>query len=164
MKRLAWFATIALTTVTVIVALWHFRLAVQLFLISLAVAAAFRPLMSNLTRYGLPLQAVVMEFTSGAAAALDEYSSFLTGGQMDEVFSQIEGNFVGLGIEMNRDYLEDRLPAVVRQRPHWATKNLELDALSAAAGVRNAYRSAQRWQLPAPSCRGLHAIRWQTLT
>jgi carboxyl-terminal processing protease len=55
------------------------------------------------TRYGLPLQAVVMEFTSGAAAALDEYSSFLTGGQMDEVFSQIEGNFVGLGIELKTE-------------------------------------------------------------
>jgi carboxyl-terminal processing protease len=54
-------------------------------------------------RYGLPLQAVVMEFTSGAAAALDEYSGFLTGGQMDEVFSQIEGNFVGLGIELKTE-------------------------------------------------------------
>jgi carboxyl-terminal processing protease len=54
-------------------------------------------------RYGLPLQAVVMEFTSGAAAALDEYSSFLTGSQMDEVFSQIEGNFVGLGIELKTE-------------------------------------------------------------
>ena len=54
-------------------------------------------------RYGLPLQAVVMEFTSGAAAALDEYSGFLTGSQMDEVFSQIEGNFVGLGIELKTE-------------------------------------------------------------
>jgi predicted PurR-regulated permease PerM len=38
------------------VALWHFRLAIQVFLISLAVAAAFRPWMNNLTRYGLPLR------------------------------------------------------------------------------------------------------------
>jgi carboxyl-terminal processing protease len=55
------------------------------------------------TRFGVPLQAVVMEFTSGAAAALDEYSSFLTGSQMDEVFSQIEGNFVGLGVELKTE-------------------------------------------------------------
>jgi carboxyl-terminal processing protease len=54
-------------------------------------------------RYGLSSRAVVMEFASGATAALDEYSGFLTGGQMDEVFSQIEGNFVGLGIELRTE-------------------------------------------------------------
>ena len=54
-------------------------------------------------QYGLPSQAVILEFASGAAAALDEYSGFLTGGQMDEVFSQIEGNFVGLGVELKTE-------------------------------------------------------------
>jgi carboxyl-terminal processing protease len=54
-------------------------------------------------RYGVPAQAVILEFVSGAAAALDEYSSFLTGGQMDELFSQIEGNFVGLGVELKTE-------------------------------------------------------------
>ncbi|MCC6493354.1 MAG: S41 family peptidase [Pirellulales bacterium] len=54
-------------------------------------------------RFGLPPQAAIMEFVGGAAAALDEYSSFLTGGQMDELFSQIEGNFVGLGVELKTE-------------------------------------------------------------
>jgi carboxyl-terminal processing protease len=54
-------------------------------------------------RYGLPSRAIVMEFASGATAGLDEYSGFLTGGQMDEVFSQIEGNFVGLGVELKTE-------------------------------------------------------------
>ena len=54
-------------------------------------------------RYGLPARSIVMEFASGATAGLDEYSGFLTGGQMDEVFSQIEGNFVGLGIELKTE-------------------------------------------------------------
>jgi carboxyl-terminal processing protease len=54
-------------------------------------------------RYGVSAQSVIMEFVSGAAAALDEYSSFLTGGQMDELFSQIEGNFVGLGVELKTE-------------------------------------------------------------
>ncbi len=54
-------------------------------------------------RYGVPATAVIMEFVSGAAAALDEYSSFLTGSQMDELFSQIEGNFVGLGVELKTE-------------------------------------------------------------
>jgi carboxyl-terminal processing protease len=54
-------------------------------------------------RYGLAPQAAIFEFASGAAAALDEYSGLLTGGQMDEVFSQIEGNFVGLGVELKTE-------------------------------------------------------------
>jgi carboxyl-terminal processing protease len=54
-------------------------------------------------RYGVSAQAVLFEFTSGAAAALDDYSGFLTTGQMDEVFSQIEGNFVGLGVELKTE-------------------------------------------------------------
>ncbi len=52
---------------------------------------------------GIPPQATIMEFTCGASASLDPYSSFLTGDQLDEVFSQIEGNFVGLGIELKAD-------------------------------------------------------------
>lgn len=54
--------------------------------------------------------AVILEFTSGATSALDTYSSFLTPQQLDEVFSQIEGNFVGLGIELKLE--EDALLVV----------------------------------------------------
>jgi carboxyl-terminal processing protease len=49
---------------------------------------------------GLPTTAVILEFTCAAGASLDAYSAFLTGSQLDEVLSQIEGNFVGLGIEL----------------------------------------------------------------
>jgi carboxyl-terminal processing protease len=52
---------------------------------------------------GIPPQAAILEFTCAAAASLDPYSSFLTADQLDEVFSQIEGNFVGLGIELKPD-------------------------------------------------------------
>ena len=63
-----------------------------------------RTLATNMKQqYGISSPAVILEFTSGAAAALDEYSGFLTGGQMDEVFSQIEGNFVGLGVELKTE-------------------------------------------------------------
>lgn len=51
-------------------------------------------------RLGVPSQVFVMEFVSGAAGALDRYSTFLTAAQLDDLFSQIEGNFVGLGIEI----------------------------------------------------------------
>lgn len=49
---------------------------------------------------GISEPAVVLEFTCGATSCLDPYSSFLTAAQLEDVFSQIEGNFVGLGIEL----------------------------------------------------------------
>lgn len=61
-------------------------------------------------RIGLPPQISLLEFSCGAVGTLDPYSSFLTEGQLDEVFSQIEGNFVGLGIELKTH--TDRLDIV----------------------------------------------------
>jgi carboxyl-terminal processing protease len=49
---------------------------------------------------GAPGTAVIFEYACGAASSLDEYSSFLTADQLKEVYSQIEGNFVGLGVEL----------------------------------------------------------------
>ncbi|MFZ5829344.1 MAG: S41 family peptidase [Planctomycetota bacterium] len=43
---------------------------------------------------------VALEFVCGAANALDNYSAYLTPDQLSEVYSQIEGNFVGLGVEL----------------------------------------------------------------
>ena len=44
--------------------------------------------------------AVVLEYLCGATNALDPYSSYLTPNQLNEVYAQIEGNFVGLGVEL----------------------------------------------------------------
>ncbi len=44
--------------------------------------------------------ATVMQFVFGAVCLLDPYSSFLSSGELNEVESQIEGNFVGLGIAL----------------------------------------------------------------
>jgi carboxyl-terminal processing protease len=54
-------------------------------------------------RLGVSSAAVVMEYVCGAVASLDEYSSYLTSAQLEEVFSQIEGNFVGLGVELKSE-------------------------------------------------------------
>lgn len=54
-------------------------------------------------RAGIPQQVVLLEYTCGAASALDPYSSFLTRDQYADVMSQIAGNFVGLGIEIRND-------------------------------------------------------------
>jgi carboxyl-terminal processing protease len=48
----------------------------------------------------LPSNVIVFEYLCGATNLLDDYSSYLTADQLTEVYSQIEGNFVGLGIEL----------------------------------------------------------------
>jgi len=49
---------------------------------------------------GLRPAATTLEFTAAMLGGLDEYSAFLTGGQLNDLYSQIEGNFVGLGVEL----------------------------------------------------------------
>tara|TARA_B100000809_G_scaffold249779_1_gene281507 strand:- start:2759 stop:4456 length:1698 start_codon:yes stop_codon:yes gene_type:complete len=48
----------------------------------------------------LPVSASLLEFTCATATALDKYSCYLTPHQLEEMFAQIDGNFVGLGIEL----------------------------------------------------------------
>ena len=55
------------------------------------------------TRLGLASSATVMEFVAAAANGLDDYSAYLTADQLREVYSQIEGNFVGLGVELKAE-------------------------------------------------------------
>ena len=49
---------------------------------------------------GIPPAVTLMEMTAAAVGGLDEYSAFLTNGQLDDLYAQIEGNFVGLGVEL----------------------------------------------------------------
>jgi carboxyl-terminal processing protease len=44
--------------------------------------------------------ATILQFIFGAVGLLDPYSSFLSSAELNEVESQIEGNFVGLGIAL----------------------------------------------------------------
>ena len=48
-------------------------------------------------RIGLSETATLLEFTAAAAGGLDHYSAFLTADQLRDIYSQIEGNFVGPG-------------------------------------------------------------------
>ena len=52
------------------------------------------------SQLGLPGTATVLEYVSGAVSTLDPYTRLLSGSQLDEMFSNIEGNFVGLGVEL----------------------------------------------------------------
>lgn len=51
-------------------------------------------------RLGLNPTSAILEYTGGAGGGLDEYSTFLTPDQLNDLYSQIEGNFVGLGVEL----------------------------------------------------------------
>ncbi|KKL22519.1 hypothetical protein LCGC14_2434650, partial [marine sediment metagenome] len=55
------------------------------------------------SRLGIEPTAVILEYLCGATNALDPYSAYLTPDQLTEVYSQIEGNFIGLGIELKAD-------------------------------------------------------------
>lgn len=52
------------------------------------------------TSLGIKPAATVMQFVFGAVGLLDPYSAFLSSAELNEVESQIEGNFVGLGIAL----------------------------------------------------------------
>ncbi len=65
--------------------------------------AARRIAIAGRQELGLSPTATLMEFTAGATGALDPYSSFLTPNQLEDLFSQIEGAFVGLGVEIRAD-------------------------------------------------------------
>ncbi len=60
---------------------------------------------------GLKPTVVIVEYLCGAANALDPYSAYLTLNQLNDVYSMIDGNFVGLGIELKAD---DRSLLIVR--------------------------------------------------
>ncbi|MEM9364770.1 MAG: S41 family peptidase [Planctomycetota bacterium] len=49
---------------------------------------------------GIAGTATILEYVGGAVATLDPYTRLLSSGQLDEMFSTIRGNFVGLGVEL----------------------------------------------------------------
>jgi carboxyl-terminal processing protease len=65
-------------------------------------AEAFAAWVASIARstLGVPATVTLLEMASAAMGSLDEYSAFLTTGQLDDLYAQIEGNFVGLGVEL----------------------------------------------------------------
>ncbi len=66
---------------------------------------------------GLSGTAVVLEFLSGAVSTLDPYTRLLSPNQLDEMFSNIEGNFVGLGLELKAKADHLQILSVIEQGP-----------------------------------------------
>ncbi len=65
----------------------------------------------------LPPTATILEFACGATSSLDQYSTFLTSNQLKDVFCQIEGNFVGLGIELRSQQRSLEIVSIIRGSP-----------------------------------------------
>ncbi len=66
---------------------------------------------------GLPPTAVILECLCGVTNTLDPYSAFLTPSQLEEIYSQIEGHFVGLGVELKSEGGKLRIVRVVPGSP-----------------------------------------------
>ncbi|MFM9058478.1 MAG: S41 family peptidase [Planctomycetaceae bacterium] len=49
---------------------------------------------------GVAPAVTLLEMSAAAVGGLDEYSAFLTNGQLDDLHAQIDGRFVGLGVEL----------------------------------------------------------------
>jgi carboxyl-terminal processing protease len=62
---------------------------------------------------------IILEFAFGACDALDDYTSYLTPDKLDDLYSMIQGNFVGLGVELKLDPLGLKLMNVLKGGPAW---------------------------------------------
>jgi carboxyl-terminal processing protease len=68
---------------------------------------------------GMASTPVFLEFTCGACDALDDFTSYLTPDKLEDLYAMIDGNFVGLGVELKLDKEGLRLVGVIRGGPAW---------------------------------------------
>jgi carboxyl-terminal processing protease len=68
---------------------------------------------------GMPSTPVFLEFICGACDALDDFTSYLTPDKLEDLYAMIDGNFVGLGVELKLDPQGLRLVGVIRGGPAW---------------------------------------------
>lgn len=68
---------------------------------------------------GLDATPVYLEFIYGACDALDDFTSYLTPDKLEDLYAMIDGNFVGLGVELKIDPKGLRLVGVIRGGPAW---------------------------------------------
>lgn len=66
---------------------------------------------------GLSPTASIYEFIAGSVGMLDPYSAILTPGEYREIMSQIEGNLIGLGVELWAEGSELRIVDVFKGSP-----------------------------------------------
>lgn len=83
---------------------------------------------------GISSQAIVLEFAYGACDSLDDYSSYLTPDRLDDLYAMIDGNFVGLGVELKKDEHGLLLVGILKGGPAWDAKLLSGDRITHVDG------------------------------
>lgn len=98
--------------------------------LALALSAA------DLARHGLGMEAtpVLLEFTYGACDALDDFTSYLTPDKLEDLYAMIDGNFVGLGVELKGTPEGLKLVGVIRGGPAWEAGLAAGDQITKIAG------------------------------
>jgi carboxyl-terminal processing protease len=99
-----------------------------------AIAVASQAAQLARRQIGLAESATILEFTAAAASGLDHYSAFLTADQLRDIYSQIEGNFVGLGVELKADNGALLIVHVIPHSPAEKAGILDGDRIVAVAG------------------------------
>ncbi|MBV8488171.1 MAG: PDZ domain-containing protein, partial [Planctomycetaceae bacterium] len=77
---------------------------------------------------------VLLEFTCGSCDALDDFTSYLTPDKLEDLYAMIDGNFVGLGVELKNDPKGLRLVGVIRGGPAWEAGLQSGDRIVKVAG------------------------------
>jgi carboxyl-terminal processing protease len=85
---------------------------------------------------GLDPTIAIMQFVFGAVGLLDPYSSFLSTSELSEVESQIEGNFVGLGIALQPHKVPLHVQNVIPNGPAMEAGLMPGDVILEVGSVR----------------------------
>src|SRR4029079_6160816 len=83
---------------------------------------------------GMASTPVLLEFTCGACDALDDFTSYLTPDKLEDLYAMIDGNFVGLGVELKGAPNGLRLVGVIRGGPAWEAGIVAGDQITKIAG------------------------------
>jgi carboxyl-terminal processing protease len=129
----------------------HFRLNIHKALIGLP-SASIQDTRNTVNRIatlardqvGLPPTAVISEYMAGFVGLLDPYSAYLTGAEYREIMSQIEGNLIGIGVELWADGDVLRIVEVFKGAPSQDAGLAKDDMLVEIGGVRVAEVGAKR--------------------
>lgn len=91
---------------------------------------------ADLGRHGLGIEAtpILLEFTYGACDALDDFTSYLTPDKLEDLYAMIDGNFVGLGVELKGAAEGLKLVGVIRGGPAWEAGLVAGDQIVKIAG------------------------------
>ncbi len=93
---------------------------------------------------GIPPTAVIYEYIAGFIGLLDPYSAYLTPSEYQEIMSQIEGNLIGLGVELWAEGDELRIVEVFPGGPASEAGLVKGDHLLEIGGLRVAEVGAKR--------------------